>query len=134
MSKKLSVGVTINLDNYENLRVELEGEVEDVKDASSLISSLDFVLSTMGRNDPYAAERIDTYRKKVLSQPTQVILPPQKPRLQQTTFTREQVSAREDEPMDHSCSKCGSAITKSQAKLAQLVKGQELCKKCMGEK
>jgi hypothetical protein len=65
--KSLTIGITINLDNYENLRLELEGEIDDDRDAANLVSDLDRILSGLGRGDEVTAERIDSYRRRVLS-------------------------------------------------------------------
>lgn len=66
--KSLTIGITINLDNYENLRLELEGNISDYDDAMILVSDLDNILSRLGRGDEVTAERIDSYRRRVLSQ------------------------------------------------------------------
>jgi cell division septum initiation protein DivIVA len=124
VTKHVSVGVTVNLDNYENLRIEVEGE-----DAEEVVSLLDSVLAGLGRNDSYATERIDSYRRRILSHPVSAASP--SPKVVQATFTKEQVAPREDEPKDQTCSACGDLITKSQSKLSHLVKGKALCKKCM---
>lgn len=65
--KSLTIGITINLDNYENLRLELEGDIGDDHDAAILVSDLDRILSGLGRGDEVTAERIDSYRRRVLS-------------------------------------------------------------------
>jgi hypothetical protein len=128
MTKKLSIGVTINLDNYENLRMELEGDIDDEKDAGELVSFMDTILSGMGRGDSYASERIDTYRRKVLSQPVS------RPTVEQITLAAHGVGIGTpgfEEPKDEKCSNCGVSISKSQAKLSKLVDQKVLCKKCM---
>ncbi len=67
--KKLSIGITVNLENYENLRIEVDGEVESRGDAEALVAYLDDVLAGMGRSDPATARKIDSYRSRVLSIP-----------------------------------------------------------------
>jgi hypothetical protein len=64
--KKLSIGITINLENYENLRLEVDGEVANREDAEALVAYLDDVLAGMGRSDPATARKIDSYRGRVL--------------------------------------------------------------------
>jgi hypothetical protein len=64
--KTLVIGVTVNLEHYENLRLEVSGEAESVQDADDLIGYLDGVLGRLGREDPATAERIDSYRRRVL--------------------------------------------------------------------
>lgn len=69
MSRKreVTIGVTINLENYENLRLEVEGDVETHEDVDDLISFLDGMLARLGRGDPATADRVDAYRRRVLS-------------------------------------------------------------------
>jgi hypothetical protein len=66
--KHLTIGITVNLEHYENLRLEVEGEVETQEDARQLVAYLDGVLAGMGRNDPDTMARVDSYRKRVLEQ------------------------------------------------------------------
>lgn len=65
--RNLTVGVTVNLEHYENLRLEVSGEVENEKDADELIRFLDHLLGRMGRGDPATAEAVDSYRNRVFS-------------------------------------------------------------------
>jgi len=69
MSRKreVTIGVTINLENYENLRLEVEGDVETNEDVDDLVTFLDGVLAKLGRGDPATAERVDAYRRRVLT-------------------------------------------------------------------
>jgi len=61
----LTIGVTVNLDHYENLRLEVSGEVDSAEDAGELSRFLDSILAQFGRGDPATAERVDSYRKRV---------------------------------------------------------------------
>ena len=63
--KEMTIGITINLDNYENIRFDLKGEVESDEDVSELTGFLDGVLARIGRGDEVTAERIDHYRRRV---------------------------------------------------------------------
>ena len=63
--KNLTVGVTVNLEHYENLRLEVSGEVESDEDARDLIDYLDSILGTLGRGNPETAKRVDSYRERV---------------------------------------------------------------------
>ncbi|MCK9299519.1 MAG: hypothetical protein M0P21_11245 [Methanoculleus sp.] len=65
--KEVTIGITINLENYENLRLEVEGDVETHEDVDDLITFLDGILSRLGRGDPATAERVDAYRRRVLA-------------------------------------------------------------------
>jgi len=68
-SKNLTIGVTINLDNYENLRLEVDGEVCTDRDAEDLVVFLDGMIARLGRGDPATAERLDAYRRRVFDLP-----------------------------------------------------------------
>ena len=65
--KEVTIGITINLENYENLRLEVEGDVETQEDADDLITFLDGILARLGRGDQATAERVDAYRRRVLA-------------------------------------------------------------------
>jgi len=65
--KRLNIGMTVNLDNYENIRLETEGEVETEEDAVELVRFLDGLLGRMGRGDEQTAGRIDSYRRRVFA-------------------------------------------------------------------
>ncbi len=71
--KTLSIGITINLENYENLRLDVEGEVGDDGDAEELISFLDGMLARLGHGDQVTTERVEAYRKRVLAFPKAVV-------------------------------------------------------------
>ncbi|HNV39473.1 MAG TPA: hypothetical protein PKJ46_09955, partial [Methanoculleus sp.] len=64
--KEVTIGITVNLENYENLRLEVEGDVETHEDVDDLITFLDGMLARFGRGDPATAERVDAYRRRVL--------------------------------------------------------------------
>jgi len=65
--KEVTIGITINLENYENLRLEVEGDVETHEDVDDLITFLDGMLARLGRGDQATAERVDAYRRRVLA-------------------------------------------------------------------
>ena len=63
--RDMTIGITINLDNYENIRLDLRGEIGSDEEADDLIRSMDSLLSRIGRDDPATAERVDHYRRRV---------------------------------------------------------------------
>jgi hypothetical protein len=65
--KEVTIGITINLENYENLRLEVEGDVETHEDVDDLITFLDGILARLGRGDQATTERVDAYRRRVLA-------------------------------------------------------------------
>ena len=64
--KRLTIGVTVNLERYENLRVAVEGDVNTLEDADDLARYLDDVLAGFGKNDPETEKQIANYRFRVL--------------------------------------------------------------------
>jgi hypothetical protein len=65
--KNLTIGITVNLEHYENLRLEVSGEVEREGDATELVRFLDEVLGRLGQDDPATKDRVDSYRRRVLA-------------------------------------------------------------------
>jgi len=71
--KNVTIGITINLDNYENVRLEVSGEADDAGGMEELIAFLDTLLLRLGHGDVATAERVESYRRRVLQRST---LPP----------------------------------------------------------
>jgi hypothetical protein len=71
--KTLSIGITVNLENYENLRLDVEGEIGDDGNAEDLITFLDGMLARLGHGDQVTAERVEAYRRRVLAFPKAVV-------------------------------------------------------------
>jgi len=65
--KSLTIGITVNLENYENLRLEVTGEVTDQREVQELAGFLDQTLTTFGRGNPATVALIDKFRARVLS-------------------------------------------------------------------
>lgn len=67
MSKRnLTIGVTVNLKNYESLRLELSDEVEGEEDVRALARFLDETLALFGQGNAETGELIAHYRRRVL--------------------------------------------------------------------
>ncbi|MDD5048059.1 MAG: hypothetical protein PHH09_03955 [Methanoregulaceae archaeon] len=64
---RLMLGGTISLEGYENIKCELEGEVSTPADREALIRYWDETLAMLGRQDPMVRERVDRYRKHVIT-------------------------------------------------------------------
>lgn len=64
--REMTIGVTVNLQNYESLRIEVEDHVESEEDVRSLIAFLDQTLALFGRGDPGTEKAVNHYRKRVL--------------------------------------------------------------------
>ena len=69
-----TIGITINLENYENLRLEVQGEVGDDGNTEDLISFLDGMLARLGHGDQVTAERVEAYRRRVLAAPESAVV------------------------------------------------------------
>lgn len=65
--KSLTIGITVNLENYENLRLEVTGEVTGQQEVSDLVGFLDETLATFGRGNATTADLIEKYRARVFS-------------------------------------------------------------------
>ncbi|MDR3102194.1 MAG: hypothetical protein LBU24_03040 [Methanocalculaceae archaeon] len=68
MSEKrtLTIGVAINLGNYESLRLEVIDEAQSEKEAAELAAYLSRILDGYGQNDPATRASIGKYRTRVL--------------------------------------------------------------------
>ncbi len=146
--KNLSIGVTVNLEHYENLRLEVNGEIESADEAGDLVRFLDEILSKFGREDPATAQHIDSYRKRVF------------PPGQHQTKIGDVVSSTENggpadagppaghcpsppvpetpesplpagDTSDMVCETCGGSVTPAEQKMSRLFTGKTLCRTCM---
>ncbi|WAI00611.1 hypothetical protein [Methanogenium organophilum] len=157
--KRLTIGVTVNLERYENLRVAVEGDVETIEDAENLARYLDNVLAGFGKNDPETEKQISNYRFRVLpgrgdaANATEAgVLQEEVPRFDAdlvsdavTAVTpasdiqkAEEAdtgactpSALAKEMSGPVCADCGTPITKQEDKLGRLFVDRPLCKSCL---
>ena len=152
--KRLTIGVTVNLERYENLRVAVEGDVDSLEDAKNLASYLDGVLAGLGKNDPETEKQIANYRFRVLSgkedRAEGVVLPVPEPKVapepdvhteilvQSNTDTREKAPSAVSVPPVPGiaetglfCSDCGVTISTQEHKLGRLFVDRPLCKACL---
>jgi len=60
---RLTIGVTVNLENYENLRIEVSGAAAD---REALIEYLDETLGKFGSKSEITKSKIEAYRRRVL--------------------------------------------------------------------
>lgn len=65
-TKHVTLGVTINPERYEKVRLDVEGDVGSLRDAEELVEFPDTLLSQLGRGDAVTAGRVDSYRNRVL--------------------------------------------------------------------
>ena len=157
-TKKVTVGCTVNLGNYENLKVEVEAEMGGSTGYYDLHTELANLLGTFGRRDHATAEAIDGYIHRVLGMGAPVVqvklpqaaephpvntlatkggtagsLPPQMktgtPQPAPVT-TAGPVKQPLDELSDKKCTECKSPMTKAQAKVSETFFGKPLCTGC----
>ena len=148
--RNLTIGVTINLEHYENLRLEVNGEAETEAEADGLIRFLDEILGRFGREDPATRERVDSYRKRVLPpfppgvtmieavnlQPpdqlpekTDAFIPTSPGAEPVTSEPSPGAPLREASPL--SCENCGGGVSTAEQKMSQLFTGKTLCRGCI---
>lgn len=65
--RSVTIGVTINLGNYESLRLEVSDTAETKSDADKLRSFLSDVLDGFGNNNATAKSAIEKYKEKILA-------------------------------------------------------------------
>ncbi len=62
----LTLGGTINIGSYENIKVELSGAIRDEADLEGLVVTLQTALERIGREDPQVRTAIDSFARRVL--------------------------------------------------------------------
>jgi len=153
--KNLTIGVTVNLEHYENLRLEVNGEIGSSTDADDLIRFLDEILGKFGREDPATAERVDSYRERVLPGarkgdisvredlevsgilPAKVSPEAAPPRSPSAGSPPPETVAIPAPVADRApaggpcCETCGGNVTAAEQKMSQLFTGKTLCRACM---
>jgi hypothetical protein len=155
--KNLTIGVTVNLEHYENLRLEVTGEVGSADEARELAAFLDEVLGKFGRGDPVTAGRVDSYRARVLpgSHPSPVVpaqgsgryddLPNEEedrpPVVEESSeavpgpgTTAMAAPAPAQNPGGDgtpACEICGSTVTPAEQKMSRLFTSRTLCRECL---
>lgn len=150
--KTLTIGVTVNLEHYENLRLEVSGEVDTPQDAENLSRFLDTILGRFGRNDPATAERVNSYRKRVFPESGDTvarehgslgIVPSpvlddqgQNPPTYPLSHEKPLVSA--DAPIVDppavpaaTCESCSAPVSPAEQKMSQIFASRTLCRVCM---
>ncbi|RPJ53992.1 MAG: hypothetical protein EHJ95_01130, partial [Methanobacteriota archaeon] len=90
--KTFSIGITINLDNYENLRLDVSGEVDDQNDTEEYIRFLDQTLERLGRGNLNTAARVDSYRRRVFNLPDEGKVPTTTPPSAEKPWAPQQTS------------------------------------------
>lgn len=148
--RTLSIGITVNLENYENLRLEVSGPVQTEDDAMDLARFLDSILRKFGQGDEASRERVDSFRRRILprdegvavkapqSQPVQAETtgkgPGVFPQVSETAV-KPAVAApaaenREGEEV-HACEACGAPVKPAERKMSMLFASKTLCRKCL---
>jgi hypothetical protein len=150
--KTLIIGVTVNLEHYENLRLEVRGDVDSPEDAENLSRFLDTILGSFGKNDPATAERVNSYRRRVfpgsagavegVSGSLEIASPPPRDSPEQRPLTGPVapeiplVSAEAPSIVPGAipavtCESCGAPVSPAEQKMSQLFASRTLCRVCM---
>jgi len=133
---KIKIGVTVNLANYENIHVEIEGDERE----DDLIMRLDQILAKLGRGNADTAARVDAYRRRVLVPNAPLPPPPRDPvvvpvenlepipevQVQTPTPTAPRATGT-------SCEICGKELSSTEVKFSELFSPGRAprCSKCL---
>ncbi|MDH7510580.1 MAG: hypothetical protein QHH04_06010 [Methanolinea sp.] len=149
--RTLAIGITVNLENYENLRLEVNGPVQNEDDADELISFLDSILQKFGQGDPASKESVEAFRRRILpagperakkeTVVTQARMPggleEQAPVVAQRVAPQ-QVDGGKTSPADAgdtdrvpTCEACGVPVKPAEQKMSMLFASRTLCRKCL---
>jgi len=155
LPKSATIGGTINLGNYDNVRFEFGAEITSSEDylglvefaASSLIGQFrnaDEITRTTVRGYVAKLCSIDEVQVPCMGQPAQGAPRKEDPAIYEskpvpstptTLVTLDQMSplpARMPAPAPAAtCEKCGEGVTESMQKMSQLFASKTLCKKCL---
>ena len=74
--KSITVGATVNLGNYENLKVEISAEVLAGDNISTVYAALSDALLRFGEGDPQTRQVVESYCRRVLGWNPLEIVPP----------------------------------------------------------
>jgi hypothetical protein len=155
--KNLTIGVTVNLEHYENLRLEVSGEVDSPGDAEELAAFLDDILGKFGRADPATTERVDSYRKRVfpVREPAPAVsgesggeanvvpddaggglsVPEKRPEavplVRPAAVTPPAPAQNADAGSTLTCEVCGGTVTPAEQKMSRLFTSKTLCRACL---
>jgi len=91
-NRRLSVSVTINLGNEENLKLEVTDIAETLEDASQLRKFLADVLDGYGKNNTATRSVIESYKERLLLENTSPVEP-----IEEMPFIPDDIEA-DDEP------------------------------------
>lgn len=152
--RTVTIGVTINLGNYESLRVEVSDIAEDEIAFRDLADFLGKALDEFGTQDAATKAAVERYKERVLERYAQEkeeeagYFPMEEIPMQVLEDTRVSLPAEIEpetpavmsEPTpaaspvpegEFVCEKCGVPISKVQRDVSNLFMGKTLCKKCM---
>jgi hypothetical protein len=145
--KCLTIDITVNLGRYENLRLEVEGEIASGSDAGDLVAFLDETLARLGRGDAETAQRIDSCHRRIfmlttgspgsyVAEYTPRPAPPEVARPEVQFYLK----PLKKTPLDMQgqgqvstpkCEKSDVRITSSEEKVCQFFTRTSLCRKCL---
>lgn len=148
---EITLGGTVNLGNYENIRFELRGQVRDGDDLDALITGFDETVRRFGRGDPATAAAVDSWVSRVIPPTSVEVSPAPVPVAPSTPVEPVQeapvapVAVEKDlhvpsppAPVQTAeigagfvCEVCGKQITSSEKTTSTLFCNKTLCKGCL---
>lgn len=130
---ELTIGGTINLGNYENIRFEVKSPIRDMADLDEMIGGWSEALGRLGRGDPQTAAAVDSFIRRVIGEPIDVesstsgIPVDPVPTVQAAPVPVKVVEPVQDKPL---CEVCGKQISEKERRTSKLFVGQCLCDPC----
>lgn len=154
-TRTVTVSITINLGNYENLRLEVSDAASTKEEADELRHFLADVLDGYGNNDATAKNALDKYKERILADAGEKpeagfeAEPEYEPAFSYAfdmpEAEPEPISEPQPEPApvavphvepaaevaEFVCSKCGAPVNKLQRDVSMMFNNKILCKSCM---
>jgi hypothetical protein len=143
---ELTIGGTINLGNYENIRFEVKSPIRDNSDFEELIGGWSDALGRLGRGDPQTAAAVDSFIRRVIGTPAEVPTPEGVPAAPtpapKAAAEPKRIPVSEVKPVKPEpptpkpagekpiCTQCGKEISEKEKRTSQLFVGAAMCDQC----
>lgn len=133
---EITLGGTVNLGNYENIRFELRGQVRDGDDLDALIAGFDETVRRFGRGDPATAAAVDSWVSRVM--PSTSVELVQEAHAAPVPAKKDMHVPSSPAPVQTAeigaafvCEGCQKGITSSEKTASVLFCNKTLCKTCL---
>lgn len=136
---RVSLGVTINLGNYESLRVDIEGAAGE--EMPAVVERLDAALACLEANayNPTRHAPIHAMRLAICGYPPEALVAAKEAQTGTPVPNETPPPAPPEpkpaaqKPAGAACVGCGADVPAAQAKVSQMFLSKTLCKACMEE-